>query len=234
MNFKYQKIMDLFQLKEPSPLPEEEISRIKNCFGEIPKALEEYYRLCGGCEDMNSAQDFLLTTDGRYGDYLLEDFEFPEYYGFYTENQCVSVWAVKKSDLNQENPPVYETYDIFGEDDMPNQSSDIWHKTSDSISEFLIAHAYLHAAFSMPYSNEEFYEANVEEVNQIAEAFPHADADSLLFTGVQFFQPYEDTVIAVLHQEEEYFLVIYSSWNEAHFQEIDKIMSKIFGIEEAE
>ncbi len=228
MNFNYQKIMDLFQLKEPSPLPEEEISRIKNCFGEIPKALEEYYKLCGGCEDMNSAQDFLLTSDGRYGDYLLEDFEFPEYYGFYTENQCVSVWAVKKSDLNQENPPVYATYDIFDEDGMPNQSSDIWHKVSDSVSEFLIAHAYLHAVFSMPYSNEEFYEANAEEVHQIAEAFPNVHTEK----EMQFFQFYDDTIIAVLQQEEDYFLVMYSSWNEAHFQETDKILSEILGIEE--
>lgn len=229
MNFNYKKICDLFQLKEPSPLPEEEIEKIRSCFGEIPKALEEYYKFCGGCEAMNSAQDFLLTTDGRYGDYLLKDFEFPEYYGFYTENQCVCVWAVKKSDLNQENPPVYASWDVFGEDDMPNQNSDIWHKTSDSISEFLIAHAYLHAAFSMPYSIEEFCEADAEQAEQIAEAFPlTANAD------MQFSAPYDDTVIAVLRQEEDYFLVIYSSWDEAHFEEIDKIMSEILGIEEAE
>ena len=229
MQFQYQEILNLFQLKEPAPLPKEEIEKIRQHFGTIPEALEAYYQLCGGCEDMNAAQDFLLTPDGRYGDYHLEWFDFPEYYGFYTENQCVCVWALKKSDLNQKNPPVYETCQVLNEEGQPNPDSSIWYKVSDSVSEFLISHAYFHAVFSMPYSIEGFYEANAEQVRKIAEKFPHvdADADFILFGEMQFFQPYADTVIDV-QQEEDYFLIIYSSWSETHFEEIDNIMSEIF------
>lgn len=220
MNYSYKKICELFHLNKPEPLPEEQITEIHNYFGAIPKALEDYYRICGGCKDMNSAQNFLLTPDGRYA-YNLKKWNYDEYCVFYTENQCVCDWAIKKSDLNMENPPVYETYD-----------GKTWYKTTDYISEFLISHAYLHAAFSFEYSNEEFYEADKEQAEEIEKKFPSADAASSLYTGIKFFQPYPDTVIGILHDDDESFSVIYSSESEEHFDETDSIICKILGLED--
>ena len=219
MNDNYQNIRELFHLDAPCPLPEEDIEQIRKQFGAIPKALETYYHLCGGCPEMNSTQDFLLTPNGRYGNYHLKEFGYPEYCVFYVENQCVSEWAVKKSDLNQENPPVYETYD----------NGETWHKTCDSVSDFLISEAYMQSAFSKEYSNEEFYEITNEQIQILAEKFPRADADSDLYHGVQFFQPYPDTVIMILYNDETYSDLLYSSDSEEHFEEIDSMISEILG-----
>ncbi len=220
MNDNYQNICELFHLDVPSPLPDEQTEQIRKHFGAIPKALESYYRLCGGCEEMNATQDFLVTPDGRYGHYQLEKFNCPDYCVFYVENQCCSEWAVKKSDLNQDNPPVYVTH---------NEKE--WFKVCDTVSQFLISQAYMQAVFSKEYSNEEFYEITKEQVRLLAENFTHADADSDLYLGVQFFQPYPDTVIMVLYNTEENFNLLYSSDSEEHFEEIDSIISEILGFE---
>ncbi len=221
MNDNYQNIRELFHLNAPCPLPDDQIEKIRKQFGAIPKALEDYYRLCGGCEEMNSTQDFLLTPDGRYGHYQLEKFSYPEYCVFYAENQCVSEWAVKKSDLNQENPPVYTTYD----------NAETWLKTGDSVSQFLTSEAYMQAVLLKEYSNEEFYEILPEQISVLAEKFPRANADSNLYGGVQFFQPYPDTVIMVLYNTDEDFSLLYSSDSEEHFEEIDSTIAEILGLE---
>lgn len=220
MSYNYQNIRDLFNLNIPKPLAESQITEIRNYFGTIPKALEDYYRLCGGCKEMNSAQDFLVTPDGIY--YRLKAFDYPDYCVFYVENQCSAEWAVRKSDLKLENPPVYETYD----------SGETWHKICDFVSEFLISHAYLQAAFSFEYTNEEFYEADKNQVDEISKKFPHVDADSLLYTGVRFFQPYSDTVIAVINNNDEDFDILFSSESEQHFLETNHIICEILGYDE--
>jgi len=219
MNYDYQNVLELFGLETPVPLPKDQIEKIRGIFGGIPKALEDYYRTCGGCIDMNSAQDFLVTPDGIYY-YRTENFDYDDYCVFYAENQCVSEWAVKKSDLNLENPPVYESY-----------GGETWEKTDDSLYQSLVSHAYLQGAFSLEYSSEEFYEADTEQVSKIAEKFSHISADSSLYTGVKFFLPYPDTVIAVLNNDDDSYLIIYSSRTEQHFSETDSIISEILGFE---
>ena len=216
----YNDICELFSLDEPAPLTNEQIADIKDYFGGLPKALEAYYRQCGGCEEMNSAQDFMLTADGTYH-YKLKDWESGEYCVFYVENQCVSVWAFKKSDIGEDDPPVYETYD-----------NKTWHKTCDKLSKFLISHAYFHAVMSFEVSDEDYYEADEEQVEAIAERFPHADADSGLYTGVKFYQPYTDTVISVMSIGDGEYQVMFSSQDEEHFEETADILYEILGIEE--
>ena len=219
MNYDYQKIRDLFNLSVPNSLPEKQITEIKDYFGAIPKALEDYYRLCGGCKEMNSAQDFLLTPDGIYS-YKLKTWNYSDYCVFYVENQCCVEWAIKKSDLNMENPPVYETYD----------SGETWNKICDSVSQYLISHAYLQSVFSFEYASEDFFEADMKQVDEISKKFYHIDADSLIYNGVRFFQSYPDTIIAVMNNNDEFFDIFYSSRSEQHFSEIDNIICEIMMI----
>lgn len=221
MNELYKDICTLFELDTPAPLPEEQIVDIKKHFGGLPKSLEIYYRLCGGCEAMNSAQDYLLTADGRYS-YNLKIWNYDDYCVFFVENQCVSEWAFKKTDIDKDDPPVYETYD----------NGKTWFETCDKLSRFLISHAYLHATFSFEYSSEEFFEADISQVNEIAEKFPHANADSQLYTGVKFYQPYSDTVIAVMKDSDNKFQVLFSSKDEEHFEKTSDIIYNILGFEE--
>lgn len=217
----YSDIQKLFGLDEPCPLLDKEISDIREHFGGLPKALETYYQLCGGCEDMNSAQDFLLTADKKYH-YDLKKWNYSDYCVFYAENQCVSVWAFKRSDIDKDDPPVYETYD----------DGQTWYETCDKLSKFLISHAYLHAVFSFEATAEEFFEADEDQVQAIAERFPHADADSALYTGVQFYQPYTDTVIAVMKNGEDGYQVIFSSQDDDHYDETADIIWDILGLED--
>ncbi|MBR1555294.1 MAG: SMI1/KNR4 family protein [Oscillospiraceae bacterium] len=219
MNDNYQNIRELFHLDAPCPLPEEDIEQIRKQFGAIPKALEDYYRLCGGCAEMNATQDFLVTPDGRYGNYHLNLFSYPDYCVFYAENQCVAEWAIKKSDLNQENPPVYETYD----------DGRTWHQICDSVSDFLISEAYMQSALSKEYSSEEFYQMTPEQFQILSEKFPCAG----IYETMQFLQPYQDTVL-MISKFKENFSLLYSSDSEEHFEEIDGIISEILGFESDE
>ena len=217
----YKDICELFHLTEPNPLPEKQIQEIQEYFGAIPKALLEYYRLCGGCRDMNASQDFLLTPDGRYGHYRMKNFDNKNYCTFYVENQCVSSWAIKKEDLIKENPPVYETLD-----------DENWHKLCDSVSEFLISQAYMQRTFSFAYSTEEFFYLTQEQLQILAENFPHVNADSDLYMGVKFFQPYKDTLLMILKDDEEIFMGLCSSENEQHFETVMNKIDKILDFEQ--
>ncbi|MDE6706631.1 MAG: hypothetical protein K2K06_01125 [Oscillospiraceae bacterium] len=217
----YKDICELFHLTEPNPLPEKQIQEIQEYFGAIPKALLEYYRLCGGCRDMNASQDFLLTPDGRYGHYRMKNFDNKNYCTFYVENQCVSSWAIKKEDLIKENPPVYETLD-----------DENWHKLCDSVSEFLISQAYMQRTFSFAYSTEEFFYLTQEQLQILAENFPHVNADSDLYMGVKFFQPYKDTLLMILKDDEEIFMGLCASENEQHFETVMNKIDKILDFEQ--
>ena len=217
----YNDICKLYSLEEAESLTEEQIADIKAHFGGLPKALESYYRTCGGCEEMNSAQDFLLTADSTYH-YDLKKWNYNDYCVFYVENQCVSVWAFKKSDIDKDDPPVYETYD----------DGKTWFETCDKLSKFLISHAYLHAVFSFEVCDEDFLEANEEQIQAIAEEYHHADADSALFTGVQFYLPYPDTVIAVLNNGEEGYQIMFASKDGEHYEETADFLYDMLGYEE--
>ena len=217
----YKDICELFHLTEPNSLPEKQIQEIQEYFGAIPKALLEYYRLCGGCRDMNASQDFLLTPDGRYGHYRMKNFDNKNYCTFYVENQCVSSWAIKKEDLIKENPPVYETLD-----------DENWHKLCDSVSEFLISQAYMQRTFSFAYSTEEFFYLTQEQLQILAENFPHVNADSDLYMGVKFFQPYKDTLLMILKDDEEIFMGLCASENEQHFETVMNKIDKILDFEQ--
>lgn len=115
MVYTYEEICRLFDLYAPVPLPEEQIIEIRKYFGKIPKALENYYRICGGCEVINSAQDYLLTADGRYC-YKLQNWNYTDYSVFYVENQCVSEWAKKYTGRKYSNSEIIS----FNEDIQKN------------------------------------------------------------------------------------------------------------------
>ena len=170
---------------------------------------------------MNSAQDFLMTADKMYGHADLKKCKYDDYCVFFIENQGVSEWAFKKSDIDKDDPPVYETYD-----------GSEWFETCDKMSKFLISHAYFHAVLSFECTDEDFFEADEEQVQEIAERFPHADADSGLYTGVQFYQPYPDTVISVMKDGEGGYQVMFASKDEEHFEETVDFLYELFGVEE--
>lgn len=68
----------------------------------FPEKLKEYYLLLGKNKTLNETYNWLL---------LPSEINFTDdFLVFYEENQAVCCWAIKKEDLQKENPPVYEGY----------------------------------------------------------------------------------------------------------------------------
>jgi len=178
-------------------------------YGAIPRVLLDYYVELGAYKPLNETQDFLITPND------IQEFDDPNYLIFYSENQSVSFWGINKSDVIQDNPPVYENYGGIE-----------WYKTCDTLLEFLTSMAFFQAVFSMKYSNLDYRKINQEDVDNIKKIFISKDADSGIYTGVKFFGNYNDSVIAILNDNNSYNL-LFSSNSEAHFEEMNKILTHI-------
>lgn len=202
-------IKKLFTIDEPCGYTESDLAYWVEVYGAIPNVLKDYYVKFGKHEALNSTQDCLITPP------QFEEYSDPNYLIFYSEDQGVCMWGIKKRDVQKENPPVYENY---GEDE--------WYLTADTVYEFLISMAHLQAVMCMEFSNEEYTDISQAQASEIANRFISKQADSGLYTGVKFYGDYDDTVIVVMNNHER-FILMYSSNGEEHFNEIDRIINNI-------
>lgn len=227
MDYDYRAIRKLFQLTKPTGLSEELIQKIRDILQEkIPKSLENYYRLCGGCKEMNSAQDYLITPDGRYGiSFPPQNFPNPEFFAFYAENQYVCIWGFKKAEaLAEDDPKVYESLD----------DGETWQPTNYTISQNLISHALMHFVFSVEYFCEDLYYISKEQINQLKEQILSMEQGRVYqFSNDQYLQPYDDTVIMIQcdHTVNEEGDLYFSSRDEQHFKATEKLIYNIIGLE---
>lgn len=205
----FNAIKKLFAIDSPCGFAESDLSFWIGAYGAIPKVLRDYYVELGTHEALNSSQDFLIAPS------QFEEYEDPNYLVFYSENQGVSIWGIRKEDVQKENPPVYENY---GEDE--------WYLTADSVYAFLISMAHLQAVMCMEFSNGEYVDISREQAYKIANEFISKQADSDLYTGVKFYGNYDDTVIVVMNNRER-FILMYSSNSEEHFNEADRMIKDI-------
>ena len=186
--FGYNDIRELFDITEPMGWSEQTISALEKDYCCLPEALLNYYRLCAGCESLASdpAGDYLMPAD-KVGMYRAEG-----YYVFFCENQSVSVWGIKLTDMDKPDPPVYESFD-GGE----------WFLTGDSLSRFLTSEGYL-AAISggFEYSAEDYFEADEEQSDKLRVKFEHIEyADSGIYQGAEFYRINRDSYMALMPAE---------------------------------
>jgi len=205
----YGKIKKLFEINETCGYSEEDLSYWVNTYGSVPKALMDYYVQFGKHKTLNNAQDFLIKPA------MFEEYADSNYLIFYSENQGVVVWGVKKEDAGKEDPPVYENY-----------YEDEWHLTEGTVSAFLISMAHLQAVMGMEFSSEEYIEISQKQAERIAKRFASKEADSGLYTGVKFYGDHDDTVIVVMNNNDN-FILMYSSSDEEHFDEVDELINDI-------
>lgn len=86
----------------------------------LPAALRAYYELAYYRGDITETLDFL---------YHLDDLEVEDgMLSFYGENQQVTLWAIRRSDVAMDDPEVYTT---------PNDVPYDWQPTGDTVSVFL-------------------------------------------------------------------------------------------------
>jgi hypothetical protein len=88
----------------------------------IPEAMRDYYRVAGNHwinENHNQLRD--LSALETIGDYTI----------FMDENQVVAQWAIRSSDMNQDDPTVFQGQQIG--------STYEWHPEKYTFSRFMIA-----------------------------------------------------------------------------------------------
>ena len=216
--FGYDDIRNLFGLDEPCGWSEEDISSLKAEYGSLPTALEDYYRLCAGCEELtqNPACDYLMPAD-KVGMKKAEG-----YYVFFSENQSVSFWGIKLSDMSQDDPPVYESY-----------GDNKWYLTGGSLAKVLTAHAYLNAVGGvLEYAPDDGYlEADAEQTEKLKSMFTLIEAaDSGIYMGAKFFKVNDDTFMAVMPNGDNSVIMLASA-SEEGFDSAAEAVYPVLGLE---
>lgn len=147
----FEEIRALFAIEENNGFSEEELLEACRKYGNIPEVLKQYYLQLGKIVSLNRSQNILCGPD--------EWIEAGDYWIFCKENQYVAQWAVKKSDLMLDNPPVY-----------CSQDEKNFNLECEKLYDFLCAMAGFQAAsWGLPYCTEEIYYLKEEQLFQIAE-----------------------------------------------------------------
>ncbi|SFD26931.1 hypothetical protein [Flavobacterium phragmitis] len=203
----FSTIKKLFGITEPKGFTENEIQIIKDIFGDLPKVFIDYYAELGKIENLNNTQDSLNKPD------QFQYFKHNDYLIFYCENQRVCVWGIHKEDLSKPNPPVYMSYD-----------EKEWKKETETLTDFFTAMAYLQAGFALEYTAECFYEIEDKDLKFIVEKYKNKGVSFTQWAeGISFYGNHDDEVIIVMSNEQ----LFYSSASEEHFEELDKVLSKL-------
>ena len=146
-------VRDLYGVDQPQGCTDEEIAAMKESFGAIPAAVEDFWRTFGRTKELNQCQD---------------DWMFPEQYSKWkwleeydglvllNENQGCCQACVRREDLTLPDPPVYE----FVNDEAQEQ-------ISPSVSQFLEAALLYESVFRLECSPEEFFELPEEDLEVI-------------------------------------------------------------------
>lgn len=132
----------------------EEISYLKQKFGQIPQVLEEFYLKAGNTDRLNHGQDTWIMPK-NYKKYTWFD-DFIDGIVLLNENQGNCQAYIRHRDLSLPDPPVYIWY---GEEEEPLLCT-------QSLSEFIIAASAYEAAFTLEYSPEDFYYVSSEDYGE--------------------------------------------------------------------
>ncbi len=136
-------VRDLYGVDRPQGCPEAEIAAVRERFGALPAAVEDFWRVFGHTKQLNRGQDTWVFP-GRYAKWTW----LTKYHDLVllNENQGVFQACVRQEDLSLPDPPVY-----LQEGDSPLLLS------APTVSEFLEAALLYEAVFQLPYSPEDFF-----------------------------------------------------------------------------
>jgi len=211
----FDAIRDLFGITSDCGYPASAMQPWLAKYGAVPVVLAEYYTTLGAHKALNQTQDALVIPDtNKPVFYRMSDNMDDNYLVFYVENQAVTIWGVKASDVTQDDPPVYG---CSGGDD--------WYLTAGSVSQFLTSQAHMQAAFSYEYSSEEFWTVSDQQAAIIADLFPSKNADSQLYTGVRFYG--EPGTVIMLMQNDDQWDMLFSTQNEDTYTALEQQLSDL-------
>lgn len=205
MTTTFHTIRSLFDVYDNQGFSDDDLAMLKERFGFIPKVLYDYYAQLGKVHALNHTQDVLLAP------HQMRWSKCQKYLIFYVENQQACVWGIQKQDLNQDNPPVYISYD-----------EKEWQKESDTLSNFLTAMAQLQGVFSLNNELEEFiWFDNDKELAILQSYFKQKSFGFLVWCGgIDFYGDDDNEVLAVFNNE--YFT--YACKNQERFLQMSEIL----------
>lgn len=212
MTTDFSQIRQLYHIYGNYGFAENEILAYKNVCENLPKVLIDYYQQLGKHE-FNQCQDNLLSPNE------LRFSQNHQFLIFYQENQLACVWAIAVSDLAKDNPPVYISHD------EKFDTSD-WQIECLTLTEFLSAMAHLQAIFALPFTSEDFFFINDEELQFIQANFAKKPYQLNHWTSAQFFGNHADDVIYVCKNGDGYDLT-YASFAENQFEKLDEILGNL-------
>ena len=131
----------LFQLQQVNwGYRKEERQPLWDGWGTVPAVLDYYYATLGRAPALNHTQDDLLspTVAGGFD-------ELPDHRPFYRENQGACLWALRRDELEKDDPPVWGSAD-----------RQQWWQETPCLSVFLQTMAHLQAIFALEYRSEGF------------------------------------------------------------------------------
>ena len=137
-------VRDLYGVERPQGCTEAEIAAVRERFGVLPAAVEEFWRTFGRTKELNQGQDSWVFPNQYAKWKWLEEYDSLI---LLNENQSVFQACVQPSDLTLPDPPVYL---------LEGESSRLL--SAPTVSEFLEAALLYEAVFQLEYSPEEFFE----------------------------------------------------------------------------
>lgn len=99
-----------------------------------------------------------------------------------------------------------------------------WKKETETLLDFFKAMACLQAGFALEYTSECFYEVEDNELAFIKENFKNKGVSFKQWAeGINFYGNHDDDVIVIMSN----YQIFYSSASQEHFDELDKVLSKL-------
>ena len=159
----------------------------------FPQVFREYYLQLGAIKSVNQSYNSLATPQQLYfaGDYLC----------FCEENQGVVVWAIRKEDLANPNPPIWGNY---GSETHPD-----WIQETQTLSDFWLYIAIYNGTLGgLPYNANAMGGWNIEDFEVPEQAVAHIEKQyteltSLSWKGQRIFTDKDFKIVIVLsiHRE---------------------------------
>ena len=208
---KYADILKLFKITTPVGYSEEELALAREEAGAMPRELEEFFARIGASPELRGLQDALILPNKYKA--LLD----PEHLIFFNENQGVCKAAVKKSDADDPDPPVYASAD-----------NGKWNLSSPHVSEFLRAMFDYQASICLEFSPAEFYWVTTEEKARIERLFPRLGSfENWLYDWDITVYGIDGGRVALMHNGDGDIQMNYAANNEREFERMSRLLEGI-------
>ena len=183
-------IKTLFAVSRLHGCTSEEVNALKQRFGQIPQAVEEFYLTAGRTKEFQDGQDkFILPEHYKNYSWL----EQVDGLVLLEENQGCCEAYIKKEDLALPDPPVYVSWED-GEAAL----------CAASASGFLMAALAYEAAFTFEYAPEDFYYVDGEDIEEFKsrlKQYPFKMQIWLCDTEITFYSNDPCNLVAALYSE---------------------------------